>query len=290
MKVIAQLQLQPIPEQAAALLATLERANAACDWLGAVAWRERVFGKFALQKLCYGEVRSTFGLSAQLTIRALAKVADAYKLDKHTERRFRPHGGIAYDHHILSYKPAVRTVSIWTLAGRQTIPFVAGSKQLALLAYRRGQSDLAYRDGRWYLLATCDIAEPAPAAVDTYLGVDPGVVNIAVDRDGTIHSGVRLNGLRARHRRLRRKLQAKGTKAARRLLRHQRRRERRFATDTNHVISKRLVAAAQGTGRGIALEELTGIRARITVRKPRRATFASWSFRQLREFVTYKAR
>ncbi|HEY8599563.1 MAG TPA: hypothetical protein VIL85_14090, partial [Thermomicrobiales bacterium] len=43
----------PAPEQTSASLAAIGRANAACDCLSAVAWRERVFGKFALRELCY---------------------------------------------------------------------------------------------------------------------------------------------------------------------------------------------------------------------------------------------
>ncbi|OBB49392.1 hypothetical protein A5755_26465 [Mycolicibacterium fortuitum] len=54
----------------------------------------------------------------------------------------------------------------------------------------------------------------------------------------------------------------------------------------NHQISKRIVAEAERTGRGIAVEELTGIR---EVRKPQRATHSSWAFAQLGEFLTYKA-
>jgi putative transposase len=73
-------------------------------------------------------------------------------------------------------------------------------------------------------------------------------------------------------------------------LRHRRRREARFGANGNHTISKRIVAVAQGTARGIALEELQGIRRRVSARKPRRATLHGWSFFQLRQFVTYKAR
>jgi IS605 OrfB family transposase len=58
----------------------------------------------------------------------------------------------------------------------------------------------------------------------------------------------------------------------------------------NHRISKQLVAKAKDTGRGIALEELGGIRDRVTVRKSQRATLYSWSFAQQRAFIEYKAR
>jgi putative transposase len=96
MKLIAQLKLQPTPAQATALRSTLERANAACNSISGVAWETRTFGTFALQQRCYESVRVQFGLAAQMTIRALAKVADAYKLDKKRKRVFRPLASIAY--------------------------------------------------------------------------------------------------------------------------------------------------------------------------------------------------
>ncbi|CAB1129488.1 protein of unknown function [Candidatus Hydrogenisulfobacillus filiaventi] len=115
-------------------------------------------------------------------------------------------------------------------------------------------------------------------------------VNIATDSDGETYSGGHLNGLRKRHAKLRQRLQQKGTKSAKRLLKKRRRKEHRFATDVNHRIAKRLVAKAKDTGRGIALEDLTGIRDRITVKKAQRRRQHSWAFYQLRTFVSYKAK
>jgi putative transposase len=96
--------------------------------------------------------------------------------------------------------------------------------------------------------------------------------------------------VRHRNQRLRAKLQKKGTKSAKRLLKKRRRKEARFAADVNHSISKRIVAEAKRTGRGIALEDLQGIRGRVRLRKPQRATLHSWAFHQLGRFITYKAR
>jgi IS605 OrfB family transposase len=73
------------------------------------------------------------------------------------------------------------------------------------------------------------------------------------------------------------------------LLKKRRRKEGRFAADLNHQISKRFVAEAQRSGRGIAVEQLTGIRARVRLRKPRRAALHSWAFGQLGGFLAYKA-
>ncbi len=55
------------------------------------------------------------------------------------------------------------------------------------------------------------------------------------------------------------------------------------------MISKHLVGKAKDTRMGIALEDLEGIRERVTVRKAQRADHHSWAFRRFRTFVTYKA-
>jgi putative transposase len=281
------LKLLPTSGQATALRQTLEAANVAANAVSAVAWHEQTFGQFMIHKLTYAETRATSGLSAQVVVRLIAKVADAYKLDKARLRRFAPLGSLAYDDRILRYR--TDEVSIWTVAGRQTIPFVCGQRQHALLAQRQGESDLVYRDGTWFLYATANVIEEPLAEVSDMVGIDLGIVNIATDSDGRIYSGAHLTGLRHRHRRLRQRLQRKGTRSARRLLKRRRRKERRFATWVNHTLSTRIVAEAQGTARGIALEDLGHIRERVSARKSQRATLHSWAFDQLRQFVAYKA-
>ncbi len=57
----------------------------------------------------------------------------------------------------------------------------------------------------------------------------------------------------------------------------------------NHTIAKKIVADAQRTGRGIALEELSGIRDRVRLRRHQRATLSTWPFHQLGTAIAYKA-
>lgn len=289
MKLIAQVKLQPEPGQTELLRRTLETVNAAANFVSEVAWETRTFRQYDLHRTCYYDVRARYELSAQMTVRLLAKVADAYKLDRKRQRRFHPHGSIAYDKRILSWKLSARTVSIWTVDGRQTIPFVAGERQLALLPFMQGEADLVYRRGEFYLHQVCEVDEPPAEDVSEFLGVDLGIVNIATDSDGETHSGAAVEDQRRKLAHRRRNLQRKGTRAAKRKLRALSGKQRRFQTDTNHRISKRLVQKAQGTGRGIALEDLQGIRERVTVRRKQRARHANWAFHQLRQFVAYKA-
>ena len=298
MKLTAKVKLQPTPEQGQLLRDTLGQVNRACNHISHRAWETKTFNQFKMHKLTYAETRVKFDLTAQVVIRAIAKVADAYKVDRKQKRTFRPHGAIAYDNRVLNWRipkdtgtgVADGTVSIWCLGGRQIVPFIAGPRQLELLAHQCGETDLATIDGKWYLFAVCEIETPEPLDVSDVLGVDLGVKNIAVDSDGNVHSSAQMNGLRYRYRRMRQKLQTISTRSAGRLLKKRSGKEARFAADVNHTVSKRIVATAQGTGRGIALEDLKGIRSRITARRSQRVALHSWSFFQLRSFLEYKAR
>jgi hypothetical protein len=71
-----------------------------------------------------------FGLSAQLTIRAIAKVVKAYKRDKSKQCFFKPTGAVVYDQRIVSFK-GLEKASLLTLQGRAVIPMQMGGYQRA---------------------------------------------------------------------------------------------------------------------------------------------------------------
>jgi putative transposase len=98
--------------------------------------------QFDLYKLCDRDLRKRFELTAQVAIRCIAKVADAYKAGaKDTQRKFNKHSAQAYDDRIVSFK-ANDVVSIWTLEGRLKIKSMMGKRQRDLLAHRKGERDL----------------------------------------------------------------------------------------------------------------------------------------------------
>jgi putative transposase len=112
MKLIAQLKLQPTPDQHALLKQTLETANVACNYASERAWEQQIFGRFALQKVAYADVRKQFNLGADITVRVFAKVADAYQLDKKVKRTFKPTGAFPLNERLVSYKFEPQIVSI----------------------------------------------------------------------------------------------------------------------------------------------------------------------------------
>ena len=94
----------PDRSQAEALLSTLRAANDACNFVSQAAWKGKTFRQFDLHHLCYRDVRSKFNLSAQVAVHVISKVADSYKLDRKTERKFKSTGSIAYDDRIMSWR------------------------------------------------------------------------------------------------------------------------------------------------------------------------------------------
>jgi len=288
MKQTLMIKLAPTAGQHKALLQTMERFNEGCNYASGKAFETSTYGQFHLHHIVYGYLREHYGLSAQMAVRAIAQVSESYKVDRKVQHSFNSHSAMVYDQRILSWK-GLDKVSILTLDGRQIIPTRIGAYQEARLDRKVRQSDLILRDDTFYLAVVVDAPEPTPDDPNGYLGIDLGIVNIAADSDGKTYSGNQVNGLRKRHSKLRGKLQAKGTKAAKRLLAKRSRKERRFAANINHTIAKSIVAKAKDTGRGIALEDLSGIRDRTTVRYSQRRQHHSWAFRQLRSFIEYKA-
>jgi IS605 OrfB family transposase len=311
MKIVVQVKLVPEAVQAAALSATLRTVNEAANWVSAVAWEKGVPREYELRKHTYTQLKAR-GLGAQAAQHVIKKVRDAYTTlhgnlragnlgEKGSKRRvraaskpvtFRPEAAQPYDDRCLSWQYGAQTVSIWATAGRiKNVSFVCSPAALKMLRqYRKGESDLIERDGVFYLIATCEVPEAEQYEPDGFIGVDLGIVNIATASTGYQAAGRGLTRYRKRQLALRKKLQAKGTKSARRRLKARSRREQRHVKNTNHVIAKTIVTEAERTSRGISLEELKGIRQRVRLRKPQRVALHSWAFAQLGDFIVYKAR
>jgi IS605 OrfB family transposase len=288
MKLTLQLQLVPTPEQGASLLATMERFNEAASFAAKVGFAAGVYGQVSIHGLAYKEIRERFGLSAQLAVRAIAKAVECFQRDKTKCPVFKPRSAICYDQRVMSFK-GLTTVSMWSLSGRLLIPFVYGAYQKDRQGRIKGQADLVYRQGKFYLLCTIEMPEGTPIKPTDVLGVDFGIVNIAMDSTGETFSGEKVEDVRRRYGRRRASLNRVRTKSARRRLVKTRKREANYRRNENHRISKQVVAKAKATGCAIALEDLKGIRDRVSVKKPQRNRHLGWSFQQLRSFVTYKA-
>ncbi len=279
LKQVVPVNLLCAADQTAALLRTLEAFNTARTVI-AGACAERTADKIRLRPMVYGRIRGEFGLSAQMAVRCISKAGEAYKRDRRIQPG--PRGAMPYAERVLSYKAADRS-SILTREGRIFVPIVFGPYCADRLGMR-GQADLVYRDGTCCLLQTIDVPTPPERAAEDGLGVDLGIANLATDSDGEVFSGAKIKGPRHRYQRVGQRLQKKWTRSAKR-----RHKESRFARDTKHCTSKSIVRQAEGTGRGMALENLQGIRLRIPAGKAQRRTLHSWGFAPRQACSAYKA-
>lgn len=294
MKLTLKIKLLPTDEQANLLLETMKEANAVCNAISDVAWEKKIFNNFKLHHKVYHPYKATFKLSSQILVRCIAKVADSYKLDKKTKREFRPLGSIAYDSRIMTYKPN-NVVSLWCIGGRQKISFVCHNP--AYLPYIKGEADLVYKKGKFYLFQTVDIPEQDVDDVESFIGIDFGLTDLVVTSDGVKHSAEWLNTYREHRQKVRSSIQAKADTSKRSTKRNCRKlskrlsgKERTTANLINHTISKSIVASAKEQGKGISIEDLTNIRFTSKRRNKKfRTKLGKWSFADLRAKLEYKA-
>lgn len=286
MKKVISVKLLPTPEQAESLKKTTCLFVEVCNFLSEKAFESKKYNKVILHRLCYQLCKTQFpNFSSQLIVRAIGVVCDSYRLQQKEQTHFTRNVAV-YDARVLTWRP--NEASIWTVDGRFHIPIEVWNMELFNLP--KGESDLICKNGKWFLQTTVTTQEVPKIEPKQWLGVDLGVINLAVTSDGQVFSGEKIEKARVKYLKYRKRLQTRCSQSSRRRLRKHGHKEARFRTNMNHVISKKIVSKAEGTSCcGIALEKLTHIRRRTTVRKEQRNQRLSWSFAQLRSFIEYKA-
>lgn len=180
MKLTLQIKLLPTDEQAVTVKKTFSIFNGACNTISEIAWERRVFKQLGLHKEAYYPIKKSYNLSSQLVVRAISKVADAYKLDRKKKRHFREFGAITYDSRVLSYNMAKSVCSISLIGSREKIVYACYCPQL--IQYAKGEADLVLVKGKYYLYQTIDIPDEHEEDAEDFVGVDIGL------SDGTIIS------------------------------------------------------------------------------------------------------
>ncbi len=335
--ITAKLKLLPTPEQFQALRQT---QLAYRDALNAVSRYAFVHGKTSnvtkLHRGMYAELRTRYHLPSQLACSVERQVSATYKglwtkLKKNaehrrakiTKKRFK---GLDWPPKYSS--PTVQytyerdytfqcesRVSIGTLNGRISIPYQSYDKHLALIRQGAtiGDAKLWYDRPKktFYLLVslTIDLPDTTPAQLPEVVGVDVGIRYLAVTSTGTgkaaFHSGKQVRHRANHYARLRKRLQQKGTRGAKRRLRRIEQRERRLKAQANHCIAKQIIT--QHPHALIGLEHLTDIRERTKRKKRKRKkngkgtdlvsskarkanrVYSQWSFAELQALISYKA-
>jgi IS605 OrfB family transposase len=249
--------------------------------------------KVKIQQACYRRIRDECGLSANLAIRAIARVAYAVKVAAKRGKRvceFRS-TSIDYDQRIFDWREHDETVSITTVNGRIHIPLKIGGFQRDQLSGKKPTCARVVKTGKdWDVHIAIEETEP-PKKGGPPLGIDLGINSIAAMSNERQISGRTVQAKKSEFARIRASLQSKGTRGAKQLLRRLSGRERRYIRWVNHNVSKSIVQQAVAGGFGIIrFENLKGIRERTkSWNKHRNRMLAGWSFGELQTFSEYKA-
>jgi IS605 OrfB family transposase len=287
-------KIQPTPEQLQKLESTLGAFADACHYINTTV-HPQIKNKNRIQAEVYKVIRERFNLSANLAIRACARVASNRKtaaLKKRPVKAFKPTSA-DYDARIFSDKEKDQTVSLTTVSGRERVKLILGNYQIGKLKGKIPTSATLskHRDGQLYIHIQIKDEAPQPQKSEDVIGVDLGRRDIAVTSEGESWSGQSITQVRDRFSKVRASVQKKGTKLAQRLLKRLSGKEKRYQTWVNHNISKQIIFRAIETSSIVAIEDLTGIRDRTNT-QPRNPTERrrsnSWAFYQLRQFLEYK--
>jgi IS605 OrfB family transposase len=310
--------LLPTPEQELILLETMQQYTACFNMVSAYGWERGEKNGVELHKATYYPLRAYYPqLPAQLVISARAKATEAvksaltWKMKREREYPkkvakalargkpvppFKPvrcpqstNCSIRYDQR--SYKVHGDCVSLATTQGRQVLALHLYPYAIRLLQQSIGydSADLIYRKGRFWLHVVVTLPDVEFVPNGDVVGVDFGITRPAVASNNKFFGDRSWKAVERRYFRLKRALQSKGTKSAKRHLKKLSGRTARFRTDCDHVVSRRLVQSVT-PGTLIVIENLMEIRSNTKQRsKQQKRAMHQWSFNRLRDLLVYKA-
>ena len=320
------LRINVNPEQETLFRHMTEQYRQACNFVSQYIFNNNFNMAYqSLSKELYSDLRGLFGLKSQLAQSSIKTAIARYKTVRQqlfqNPYRYRDENG---SWHCIAktlewlWKPVFfsrpqadlvrnrdysfvndgRTLSINTLGKRAKCAF-EGEHFTKYLdgSYEFGTAKLVELKGLWYLhIPVTKAVEDFPKEnIRHVVDIDRGLRFLAVsyDEQGKTEfvSGRKIATKRHKFREVRRQLQAKGTKSAKRRLKAISGRENRWMSDVNHQISKTLVQK-YGEDTLFVLEDLTGVsfdEHNLSRSAKQKYDLRSWSFYQLEQFLTYKA-
>nr|WP_254658135.1 hypothetical protein [Pleurocapsa sp. PCC 7327] len=209
-------KLKPSIEIAQEIEATLFAFADACNYANEQV-KSSITSKTTIQNMVYQTIREKFGLSANLAVRACARVGanrKTAKLKNKPVKKFAPTSA-DYDARIFTYREKDESVSLSLKSGRFHILLDIGNYQRGKLKGRKPTSAqlCKHRDGKYYIHIQIKDEPPKLINSDRVIGVDFGRTDIAVTSDNQKWSGKQITTVRDKYSQIRASLQKKHRKA-----------------------------------------------------------------------------
>ena len=281
--------IEELPGQRAVLDDNLSVMSDAMNSVVASCYDHEETNAFRMHHFNYPALRSRFGLPAQLAVvankYACASVKAAIK--RKGKRPVFSGKSIHYDARSSTIDLNKKTASLLAKSGRLKVKLNIPEYFQKFSGWKAKESNLVKcNDGKFRLMISIEAPSVKSQKTGTVIGVDRGINNLIATSAGWLYGGHDVFSRKQRYVKLRARLQAKGTRSAKRHLGKMRGREKRFMADVNHCISRALTDNAGRNGI-LVLENLKGIRA-ARHRHEQNWLFSNWAFYQLERFLLYK--
>ena len=283
------LKLELSDEDKESLMQTVVLFNQVFNEVAEYGFEKRTHSKVSVHNATYKDIRGRHPELPSSLIQGARDVAcealKGVKLKRLPESR--PYSAIRYNKRVIRIVFEHGFATVASINGRVKVSFSIPEYYEQYIDWETRSSTLRYdiRNDVFYLHVVIRTESPKPSG-DTVIGIDRGIVNIAVCSNNVFFNSKEVKNTRAKYAYLRKELQSKGTKSAKRLLKKISRKERRFVTDVNHCIAKEIVNMPFDV---VALEDLTSIRVNKRRGKNFNRKLNNWSFYQLEQFIRYKA-
>ena len=281
--------VEELPEQRAIFDENLLLMADAQNFVVSSCYDHEETNTFRMHHFNYPILRERFGLPSQLAV-----VANKYACSsvKGAIRRKAPRPNFSgravhYDSRSSTIDLVKKSASLLTKEGRLKVKLNVPLYFQKFSDWKVKESNLVKcRDNKLRLMIMIEKPAIKSNGSGKVIGVDRGITNLIATSDGWLYEGRDVFSVKKRYVGLRARLQAKGTRSAKRHLSRMRGREKRFMADVNHCISRTLIDSA-GLNGALILENLKGIRT-ARHRHQQNWLFSNWAFYQLETFLKYK--
>jgi len=282
------------------LILTIKQYTNALNFVSqsAFANNEKVKNPLKLQKQYYFDVREKFNLPSQMSCKIFRDIAGKYKANKRKLKKAisfkETHINYTFNRDFI-FKDDI--LSITTINGRKKfkVNICDYYKKLLDKSIRYSDSILVKdRKGNLYFCLVIEIPEKELTTIGGTAGIDLGLSKLATVSTNSgktlVINGGKVKDHRNKFLKLRKRLQHKGTRSAKRRLKSLSGRESRYMRDKNFCTVKKILNFAVENNIGyIGIEDLSGIR-NSKLRKEQRRQLNSWAFYQFRSIIEYKAK
>jgi IS605 OrfB family transposase len=273
----AKIKIKATPE----IVQTLKVYSKGLQFCINTAWDKKIRNNIKLHPFVYKKLKN-MGLQSQLAIACIKQACGMVKRAKSkpiinkVSMRYNFPRSASLKNNVLS---------LATIKGRVKIPFAIPECYMEYFSWNVKESLLtADKKNRCFFLFTFskDINSES-SNFQRVLGIDVGVNHLAVTSNNKLY-GKGIMQLRVKRDKLISRIQAKGTKSAKRKLKAISGRWQRFMAWINHNISRDIVDSVS-EGSIIVMEDISNIRKTAKYNK----WIHKWAFRQLQNFIEYKA-